>query len=580
MLQQRLQASPEAETQSCDNGAGSGRARTSNCTAIRSTAPPAELPIGESKECPVAKGPTDVEREEQERGEEIGLQILASAVPAIVAAPATTTGFSFSPPWLEATETTSGERSVNGVEEFRGSEGRAGESTSDAFSGDPAGRRAEPGAGIPPLSAHYIGLTVPVTDPPGSLGLSVGTGLNLRQDMKADEKAAATGLPATSERTAEVGIAVPPLSESVAPPVVQGRLQQQDSERAASAGRAVPVTRLPLNSAAGPTVAGLPANSENFARELPPDGRELGGNPGSSQGSGRDDLSRLAGSPTGVEYAVGENQVDSDHAPSVLSADGRRPPREPAYFTAAREPAAVESDGLAASGLARQPSRESGRGDSASADHPESDLREVQPGNPTQRVSVTAPHDSSAAMDPHKAREAGRTDRNAPSTTQAEQLASAKAALSKPSGPRTALRELTVRLEAGTGRRVDMQFVEARGAVNLKLRTHDQQIADTLRVNISQLESDLNTRGWKAELSPSADSLKRFSGTEDADRLSPAWRTAPGRGQNSPGSLNQTSMGSGEHSDSPRREWDWSSDEQELAEMAALRRLAVKGGLK
>lgn len=154
-------------------------------------------------------------------------------------------------------------------------------------------------------------------------------------------------------------------------------------------------------------------------------------------------------------------------------------------------------------------------------------------------------------------------------------------ALTEPKSPeqtgvRTALRELTLRVDSGSGRRVDLQFVENGGAVSLKLRTQDVQVADSLRVGLPQLESDLSSRGWKAELNPASGQASKHVAADSADR-SEQQGTLSTRGAGATDGPGQHRMGSGADSGSRQQQRTWSSDEQELLEMAALRRLAAKG---
>lgn len=147
-------------------------------------------------------------------------------------------------------------------------------------------------------------------------------------------------------------------------------------------------------------------------------------------------------------------------------------------------------------------------------------------------------------------------------------------------GSRGIRRELTVRLDAGSDRRVDLQFVETRGAVNLRLRTQDQQTADALRGSIAQMESDLNARGWKAELTPARESSTGMATPEESSRGLPTWRMRSGIGISPAEGPQRAATDLGDPSDSRRRGQEWPADEQEILELAALRRLAVKGGIE
>lgn len=147
----------------------------------------------------------------------------------------------------------------------------------------------------------------------------------------------------------------------------------------------------------------------------------------------------------------------------------------------------------------------------------------------------------------------------------------------EPPGTRSPLRQLTVRLESGAQSRLDVQFTEAGGSVNVKIRTHSDLVAGALLGEVSQLESDLNSRGWRAELSALRSTSEGLPGGEDHSRHSEKSRTGTLRGNTFQESTGQSPTSSEHSSDSPKRQRDWSSDEQELSDLAALRRLAVKG---
>ena len=148
---------------------------------------------------------------------------------------------------------------------------------------------------------------------------------------------------------------------------------------------------------------------------------------------------------------------------------------------------------------------------------------------------------------------------------------------SEPRESRSPLRELTVRLDSGGGNRLEMQFVENGGTVNLKLRTQDQQVAASLRGDISTLESDLIGRGWKAELTASGDPPARPAVAPSTERADAQSQTRATQSTLPAGGLN---LGSGRDSEAHDRQRSWAREEQELLELAALRRLAVKGGAK
>jgi hypothetical protein len=362
------------------------------------------------------------------------------------------------------------------------------------------------------------------------------------------------------------------------PVVIQGNLQKTAADALTDRQSALQPKAVMLRSTPGHILGDLPADSRlaqvefTFSREQPRTSDVT------LQASGEQiqtqfppSGTRQSGPPTALSALCTSNPEDSagGKQPGLTAANEKTQPGESARVSAENQPSFSTGDrkpweSNAGLSLRERPEPDGGPQPAA---QPQRSTSNPTPGSPLPAGSQVL------HQDPPPARGSADSAQTRPLTPEPDRKP-------EPPGPRPPLRQLTVRLESGADRRLDVQFTEAGGSVNVKIRTQSDLMASALRSEVSQLESDLNSRGWRADLSASRSISEALPGREDPPRQAESLRTGTVRGNAFQGSAGQPPTNSEHGFDSPKRQRDWSSDEQELSDMTALRRLAVKGGRK
>jgi hypothetical protein len=134
---------------------------------------------------------------------------------------------------------------------------------------------------------------------------------------------------------------------------------------------------------------------------------------------------------------------------------------------------------------------------------------------------------------------------------------------------------LAVQLKSADGQRVDLQFVESRGGVHIRIRTSDLGMQAELGAELRQFEADTQSRGWKTEMRAPAAHVEDPRLPRLEDRHSLVDRAAQLKAsETSVAKPAHTGMQFGRDPETGRQARDWQAEQQELMELSALRRLS------